>query len=131
MTSRGTVDNIMGELVAIAGRSHPCAPTLGWQRKAIGSWDSDLFGRFLEGARAHLRRPGILDHLMGMTHVRMGHPGMTGRPFYSLPEAHAFKQTIHVSAEATELDDRRTEVRATMQCDEVTTATAEAIFVAC
>ena len=38
-------------------------------------------------------------------------------------------KTIHISAEATELDDRRTKVRATRQCDQVTTATAEAIFV--
>ena len=28
--NRGSVDNIMGELVAIAGRSHPCTPALSW-----------------------------------------------------------------------------------------------------
>jgi acyl-CoA thioesterase FadM len=38
-------------------------------------------------------------------------------------------QVIDVSAEATELDDKRTEVKATMSYGDTTTATAEAIFV--
>ena len=33
--NRGSVDNIIGELVAIAGRSHPCTPALSWTKKAI------------------------------------------------------------------------------------------------
>jgi acyl-CoA thioesterase FadM len=38
-------------------------------------------------------------------------------------------EEIHISAEAVELDDKRTEVKATMRWGDVTTATAEAIFV--
>ena len=38
-------------------------------------------------------------------------------------------QVIEVSAEATELDEKRTEVKAVMRSGETTTATAEAIFV--
>ena len=30
---RGTIDNVMGELVAMAGKSHPCSPELIWQEK--------------------------------------------------------------------------------------------------
>ena len=66
---------------------------------------------------------------MGMTHVRTGHPGMTGGLSVRYLKPTPLNKIIHVSAEATALDDRRTEVRATMQYDEITTATAEAIFV--
>ena len=66
---------------------------------------------------------------MGMTHVRTGHPGMTGGLSIRYLKPTPLNKTIQISAEATELDDRLTEVRATMQYDEITTATAEAIFI--
>ena len=72
---------------------------------------------------------GILDHIMGMTHVRTGHPGMTGGLSIRYLKPTPLKEVIHVSAEAVELDDKRTEVKATMRWGDVTTATAEAIFV--
>ena len=28
---RGTIDDVMGELVSVGGRSHPCSPELRWQ----------------------------------------------------------------------------------------------------
>ena len=28
---RGTIDDVMGELVSVGGRSHPCSPELHWQ----------------------------------------------------------------------------------------------------
>ena len=130
--NRGTVDNIMGELVAIAGRSHPCAPTLSWTEEGNRIHGTVTFSQAFEGPPGHTHGgwvAGILDHLMGMTHVRMGHPGMTGGLSIRYLKPTPLNKTIHVSAEATELDDRRTEVRAAMRCDEVTTATAEAIFV--
>ena len=130
--NRGSVDNIMGELVAIAGRSHPCTPALSWAEKGNRIHGTVIFSQAYEGPPGHTHGgwvAGILDHLMGMTHVRTGHPGMTGGLSIRYLKPTPLNKTIHVSAEATELDDRRTEVRATMQCDEVTTATAEAIFV--
>ena len=66
---------------------------------------------------------------MGMTHVRTGHPGMTGGLSVRYLKPTPLNKIIHVSAEATALDDRRTEVRDTMQYVEITTATAVAIFV--
>ena len=72
---------------------------------------------------------GILDHIMGMTHVRTGHPGMTGGLSIRYLKPTPLNEVIHVSAEAVELDDKRTEVKATMRWGDVTTATAEAIFV--
>ena len=71
---------------------------------------------------------GILDHIMGMTHVRTGHPG-DGRLSIRYLKPTPLNEMIHVSAEAVELDDKRTEVKATMRWGDVTTATAEAIFV--
>ena len=130
--NRGTVDNIMGELVAIAGRSHPCAPTLSWTEEGNRIHGTVTFDQAFEGPPGHTHGgwvAGILDHLMGMTHVSTGHPGMTGGLSIRYLKPTPLNKTIHVSAEATELDDRRTEVRAAMRCDEVTTATAEAIFV--
>ena len=69
----------MGELVAIAGRSHPCT------RRSVDREGNRIHGTVTFG-QAFEGRPGthggwvagILDHLMGMTHVRTGHPGMTG-----------------------------------------------------
>ena len=28
---RGTIDDVMGELVSVGGKSHPCSPELHWQ----------------------------------------------------------------------------------------------------
>ena len=66
---------------------------------------------------------------MGMTHVRTGHPGMTGGLSVRYLKPTPLNQVIEVSAEARGLDDKRTEVKAAMSCGENNTATAEAIFV--
>lgn len=78
---RGTIDNVMGELVAMAGRSHPCSPELLWQEEPNRITGTVNFGQAFEGPPGHVHGgwvAGVLDHLMGMTHVRTGHPGMTG-----------------------------------------------------
>ena len=129
---RGTIDNVMGELVAIAGRSHPCSPELLWQEEQNRIIGTVTFGQAFEGPPGHVHGgwvAGVLDHLMGMTHVRTGHPGMTGGLSVRYLKPTPLNQLIEVSADATELDDKRTEAKAEMRCGETTTATAEAIFV--
>ena len=129
---RGTVDNVMGELVAMGGRSHPCAPQLAWQEERNQITGTVIFGQAFEGPPGHTHGgwvAGILDHIMGMTHVRTGHPGMTGGLSIRYLKPTPLHKVIHLSAEAVELDDKRTEVKATMRWGEVTTASAEAIFV--
>ena len=129
---RGTIDNVMGELVAMAGRSHPCSPELLWQEEPNRITGTVNFGQAFEGPPGHVHGgwvAGVLDHLMGMTHVRTGHPGMTGGLSVRYLKPTPLNQLIEVSAEATELDDKRTEVKAEMRCGETITATAEAIFV--
>lgn len=129
---RGTIDNVMGELVAMAGRSHPCSPELFWQEKPNLITGSVTFSQAFEGPPGHVHGgwvAGILDHLMGMTHVRTGHPGMTGGLSVRYLKPTPLNQLIEVRAQATELDERRTEVAATMRFGDTTTATAEAIFV--
>lgn len=129
---RGTIDNVMGELVAMAGRSHPCSPELLWQEEPNRITGTVTFGQAFEGPPGHVHGgwvAGVLDHLMGMTHVRTGHPGMTGGLSVRYLKPTPLNQRIEVSAEATELDDKRTEVKADMRCGDTTTATAEAIFV--
>jgi acyl-coenzyme A thioesterase PaaI-like protein len=129
---RGSIDNVMGELVAMGGRSHPCTPTLTWHESANLITASVVFGQAFEGPPGHTHGgwvAGILDHLMGMTHVRTGQPGMTGGLSIRYLNPTPLHETIHISAEATELDARRTQVNATMRWGDVTTATAEAIFV--
>ena len=131
-TDRGSVDNVMGELVAMAGRSHPCAPQLTWQEEHNRITGTVTFGQAVEGPPGHTHGgwvAGILDHIMGMTHVRTGHPGMTGGLSIRYLKPTPLNEEIHISAEAVELDDKRTEVKATMRWGDVTTATAEAIFV--
>lgn len=129
---RGTIDNVMGELVAMAGRSHPCSPKLLWQEEPNRITGTVTFGQAFEGPPGHVHGgwvAGILDHLMGMTHVRTGHPGMTGGLSVRYLKPTPLNQTIKVNAQATQLDDRRTEVTAAMRFGDITTATAEAIFV--
>jgi len=129
---RGTIDDVMGELVSVGGRSHPCSPELLWQEASNRITGTVRFSQTFEGPPGHVHGgwvAGVLDHIMGMTHVRTGHPGMTGGLFVRYLKPTPLNQVIEVSAEATELDDKRTEVKATMSYGDTTTATAEAIFV--
>ena len=129
---RGTIDDVMGELVSVGGRSHPCSPELRWQEASNRITGTVKFSQVFEGPPGHVHGgwvAGVLDHLMGMTHVRTGHPGMTGGLSVRYLKPTPLNQRIGVSAQATELDDKRTEVKAEMRFGETTTAKAEAIFV--
>ena len=129
---RGTIDDVMGELVSVGGRRHPCSPELRWQEASNRITGTVKFSQAFEGPPGHVHGgwvAGVLDHLMGMTHVRTGHPGMTGGLSVRYLKPTPLNQLIEISAEATELDVKRTEVKGTMRCGETTTATAEAIFV--
>ena len=129
---RGTIDDVMGELVSVGGRSHPCSPELRWQEASNLITGTVKFSQAFEGPPGHVHGgwvAGVLDHLMGMTHVRTGHPGMTGGLSVRYLKPTPLNQRIGVSAQATELDDKRTEVKAEMRFGETTTAKAEAIFV--
>ena len=129
---RGTIDDVMGELVSVGGRSHPCSPELRWQEASNRITATVKFSQVFEGPPGHVHGgwvASVLDHLMGMTHVRTGHPGMTGGLSVRYLKPTPLNQLIEISAEATELDDKRTKVEGTMRCGETTTATAEAIFV--
>ena len=129
---RGTIDDVMGELVSVGGRSHPCSPELRWQEASNRITGAVKFSQAFEGPPGHVHGgwvAGVLDHLMGMTHVRTGHPGMTGGLSVRYLKPTPLNQRIEVSAQATELDDKRTEVKAEMRFGETTTAKAEAIFV--
>lgn len=129
---RGTVDNVMGELVAMAGRSHPCAPQLSWQEESNGINGTVVFGQAFEGPPGHVHGgwvAGIMDHIMGMTHVRTGNPGMTGGLSVKYRRPTPLNTPITIRAVARALDERRTEVTAEMVYADTTTATAEAIFV--
>lgn len=129
---RGTIDDVMGELASVGGRSHPCSPELRWQEASNRITGTVKFSQAFEGPPGHVHGgwvAGVLDHLMGMTHVRTGHPGMTGGLSVRYLKPTPLNQVIEVSAQATELDDKRTEVKAEMRFGETTTAKAEAIFV--
>ena len=129
---RGTIDDVMGELVSVGGRSHPCSPELRWQEASNRITGTVKFNQAFEGPPGHVHGgwvASVLDHLMGMTHVRTGHPGMTGGLSVRYLKPTPLNQVIEVSAQATELDDKRTEVKAEMRFGETTTAKAEAIFV--
>ena len=129
---RGTIDDVMGELVSVGGRSHPCSPELLWQEASNRITGTVRFNQTFEGPPGHVHGgwvAGVLDHVMGMTHVRTGHPGMTGGLSITYLKPTPLNQVVEVRAEATGLDDKRTEVKAIMRCGETTTATAEATFV--
>ncbi|MDA9798636.1 PaaI family thioesterase [Luminiphilus sp.] len=126
------IDTIMGEFVAIAGRSHPCSPDLTWHAEPHQIRGIVTFSQAFEGPPGHVHGgwvAGILDHLMGMTHVHMGQPGMTSGLTVRYLKPTPLRQIIAISAVAEELDERRTQVNAEMRCGETITATATAIFV--
>lgn len=126
------IDQIMGELVAIAGSSHPCSPDLAWHAEPHQIRGTVTFSQAFEGPPGHVHGgwvAGILDHLMGMTHVHMGQPGMTSGLTVRYLKPTPLRQIIAISAVAEELDERRTEVKAEMRCGETITATASALFV--
>ena len=126
------IDTIMGEFVAMAGRSHPCSPDLTWHAEAHQIRGTVTFSQAFEGPPGHVHGgwvAGILDHLMGMTHVHMGQPGMTSGLTVRYLKPTPLRQIIAISAVAEELDERRTQVNAEMRCGETITATATAIFV--
>ena len=126
------IDTIMGEFVAMAGRSHPCSPDLAWHAEPHQLRGTVTFSQAFEGPPGHVHGgwvAGILDHLMGMTHVHMGQPGMTSGLTVRYLKPTPLRQIIAISAVAEELDERRTEVKAEMRCGETITATASAIFV--
>ena len=129
---RGSIANIMSELVAMAGRSHPSAPALTWHEEPNRIVGEVVFGPAFEGPPGHAHGgwvAGILDHLMGMTHVKTGRPGMTSGLSVRYLKPTPLNTKIHVNAETTEIDERRTEVTASMRVGDTLTATAEAIFV--
>lgn len=126
------IDTIMGEFVAMAGRSHPCSPDLTWDAEPHCLRGTVTFSQAFEGPPGHVHGgwvAGILDHLMGMTHVHMGQPGMTSGLTVRYLKPTPLRQLIKISAVAEELDQRRTEVKAEMRCGDNLTATASAIFV--
>ncbi len=126
------IDTIMGEFVAMAGRSHPCSPDLTWHTEAHQMRGTVTFSQAFEGPPGHVHGgwvAGILDHLMGMTHVHMGQPGMTSGLTVRYLKPTPLRQAIAISAIAEELDHRRTEVKAEMRCGDHVTAIASAIFV--
>lgn len=129
---RGSIDSVMGELVAMAGRSHPSAPALTWREEPNRIVGEVIFGPAFEGPPGHTHGgwvAGILDHLMGMTHVKTGRPGMTSGLSVRYIKPTPLNTAIHISAEASDIDERRTEVTASMRVGDTITATAEAIFV--
>ena len=126
------IDTIMGEFVAMAGRSHPCSPDLTWHTEAHQIRGTVTFSQAFEGPPGHVHGgwvAGILDHLMGMTHVHMGQPGMTSGLTVRYLKPTPLRQIIAISAVSEELDERRTQVNAEMRCGETITATATALFV--
>ena len=129
---RGSVDHIMGEMVAMAGRSHPCGPALTWQEGINEVSGTVVFDQSFEGPPGAAHGgwvAGVLDHLMGMTHVRMGQPGMTGGLTVRSLKPTPLNRSINLWATAEPMDDKRTRVKAEMRFGDQVTATAEATFV--
>ena len=56
---RGTIDDVMGELVSVGGRSHPCSPELRWQEGVEPHHrDGEVRAGFRRTARSRARRLG-------------------------------------------------------------------------
>ena len=51
---RGTIDDVMGELVSVGGRSHPCSPELRWQETSNRITGTVKFSQAFEGPPGHV-----------------------------------------------------------------------------
>lgn len=120
------------EILCVGGESHPIAP-------GLTHWtDGDIirgrvsFDWAYEGPPGHVHGgwvAAILDHFMGMAHMRRGAPGMTGKIEVRYKRPTPLNKTLDIAATVTPLDERKTRVEAEVRCEGETTAIAEAVFI--
>ena len=120
------------ELLAIGGHSHPGAPGLRMWHAGDETHGSVTCGWAFEGPPGHVHGgwvAGILDHFMGIAHMRSGHPGMTGSLDirYHRPTPLNVELSLRASHEA--VSERRTKVIAEVLHEDKVTASAVAMFI--
>ena len=120
------------EILCVGGYSHPIAP-------GLRQWlDGDIvrgqvrFSGAYEGPPNHTHGgwvAAVFDHFMGMSHMRLGKPGMTGGLEVRYVKPTPLGKVIDLSATVEPAGGRKTRVFAEMTCEGEVTATAEATFI--
>ena len=128
----GNIAVINHELLAIGGHSHPGAPGIKIWHAGDETHGSVQCGWAFEGPPGHVHGgwvAGMLDHFMGIAHMRAGRPGMTGSldVRYHRPTPLNVELALRASHEV--ISERRTRVIAEILHEDQVTASAVAIFI--
>lgn len=120
------------ELLAVGGHSHPAAPGLRmWHDGEMTRGEVHCSWAY-EGPPGHVHGgwiAAIFDHFMGMAHMRGGKPGMTGELSVRYLAPTPIDSLLTLVARTQSAGERRTQVTAEMRCNDIITATAEAMFI--
>lgn len=120
------------EILCVGGESHPMSPGLRHWLDGNVVRGRVSFNWSYEGPPNHTHGgwvAAVLDHFMGMAHMRFGKPGMTGGLSIKYLQPTPLEKVIDLAATAEVIDERKTRMLASMTCQGETTATAEAIFI--
>ena len=120
------------EILCVGGESHPMSPGLKHWVDGNVVRGRVSFNWSYEGPPQHTHGgwvAAVFDHFMGMAHMRCGKPGITGGLTIKYLKPTPLEKVIDLSATAEPIDARKTRVSASMICEGVTTATAEATFI--
>lgn|GEM_PF-166826 len=120
------------ELLAIGGHSHPGAPGLRMWHAGDETHGSVTCGWAFEGPPGHVHGgwvAGILDHFMGIAHMRSGHPGMTGSLDIRYHRPTPLNVELELRATHEAVSERRTKVIAEVRHAGKVTASAVAMFI--
>lgn len=120
------------ELLAIGGHSHPGAPGLRMWHAGDETHGSVTCGWAFEGPPGHVHGgwvAGILDHFMGIAHMRSGHPGMTGSLDIRYHRPTPLNVELGLRATHEAVSERRTKVVAEVLHAGKVTASAVAMFI--
>ena len=120
------------EILCVGGASHPIAPGLRHWNDGELVKGAVTFDWAYEGPPGHVHGgwvAAVLDHFMGMAHMRTGKPGMTGGLDIRYRRPTPINTALDLEATITPIGDRKTRVVATMHCEGTLTVSAEALFV--
>lgn len=130
--ARGNLPVANHEILCVGGESHPMSPGLKHWLDGDVARGRVTFNWAYEGPPKHAHGgwvAAIFDHFMGMSHMRLGKPGMTGGLEVRYVKPTPLGKVIDLSATVEPAGGRKTRVLAEMTCEGEVTATAEATFI--
>lgn len=130
--SHGNVGEINHEVNAVGGWSNPLSPGLHMWIDGDKAYGEVTFGWAYEGPPACVHGgfiAAVLDQFLGMAHMAMGQPGVTGKLDIHYHRPTPLNKKIVLSADISPADGRKTRVKGEMRVDDQLTASGEGLFI--